>query len=48
MIPDVMKRMFPFLEDGGKARPAPDDDEIGFPEEDDFPDEEDEDRAKVA
>lgn len=39
MIPETIRRFFPDLDDG-PSRPAPDDDEIGFPEEDDFPPEE--------
>ena len=44
MIPAMFRRYFPVLdEDSAPARPPPDDGEIGFPEEDDFPDEEGED-----
>ena len=47
MIPDTVRKFFPFLDDGAPARDAPDDEDIGYPDEDDYPDE-DEDRAKVA
>ncbi len=42
MIPEVVKRWFPFLDEGGPGSDAPDPEGIGYPEEDDFPEEDDE------